>query len=256
MQGKYGLAQVCDDEEVVGGGLDVDEVDMPGEREVVGPLDEPMVEADWDEFFAKALPEYLDLEDSPPPLADPPPLEDPPPHLPPPPEDPPPLEEPPPHLPEPEIPPLAPAEDLETLIIGQSLGPFRITPKRNVNGEPVAWQAACAYHKLNEHTGCKVVFKPANYTLVERNRTIRHMMWWLITGVDYNRQRHHLQYEPTDEEIPDMDTMLAMMPDARPEPIEIFDDVELDEIDGIAPDPTRGRGGRGRGRGRGRRGGR
>ena len=64
-----------------------------------------------------------------------------------------------------------------------------------------------------------------------------------------------------DAEVPDDVTLLAMRPESRPDPIEVLNDDELDEVDfprgpldpvpEVGPARGRGRGRRSRGRGRG-----
>jgi hypothetical protein len=172
--------------------------------------------------------------------------------------------------------------DLPIILKATSWGVFRLTPRTPDKGGGVhgGYQANCPFHKRNDKSGCRKFFRILGPRPADRFTTLRRMLWWCLGHSDFDRQRKHIAWEPSEAELPHQDFMLASKILDKPPWLSVKSDVELDaeaaglvvapvvavaDDAGVAvagdvvddalllPPPIRARGGRGRGRG-GRRG--
>ncbi|MCP4245122.1 MAG: hypothetical protein GY772_31670, partial [bacterium] len=118
---------------------------------------------------------------------------------------------------------------------GQTLGPFRVTPKQGQGraagpcGDYGGWEATCPFHRKNASSGCRKWFRVQGPTLEDRARAANAAMQWCSVAKDFDRQRWHLAYTPDQMSAPAARSTRALpiFREARPAR-RVMTDVELD----------------------------
>jgi hypothetical protein len=83
------------------------------------------------------------------------------------------------------------------LIMGQRIGPFRLTPKQSVHksgGKHGGWEVFCPFHAKNYKSGCRKWFPILGPALHDKQVAANAALAWCAAAATVNKQCLHLAY--------------------------------------------------------------
>jgi hypothetical protein len=126
------------------------------------------------------------------------------------------------------------------LVKARKWGAFNFNPEAS-GGKYGGFRIRCPFHKLNQTSDCKKWIRVLGPTDADKEICVRRMMLWCVKHTEYNRQRHHVAWDPPilDSELPDLQSLKARRVLEAPARGSVTTDVELNALGPeVAPPPA------------------